>query len=211
MLFESILLEPTYLPPITWWAYVAHAQQTFVQLYAPYRKQSLMNRCYIKGPNEVQALTAFVERGSWRGQGPGQRAPFSEVAISYHEGWPRHHTRTLETALAPCPFYDHYVPDVLAHLAKRPTMLADVCLPLLELVTEHLGLHLQFIQQRSQAPQGAIELAAVETHIPAAYLQPVAYHQPFGPFASGLSILDLLCNTGPEAIGILKAMHHSKA
>jgi WbqC-like protein family len=163
-----------------------------------YRKQELFNRAYIKGPNRVQCLSITVEKGR-------KQPPLAGVQISYQEDWVRLHTKTLETAYRATAYYDHYVPDLLAVLSSRPAELLSVTRPLLEQFFFHLGLS----RRISWATDGLVpnneSIRCVDRALPGS-VHIVEYYQPFGPFEANLSILDLLCNTGPRALEILEAM-----
>lgn len=192
-----LVLEPYYLPPVGWWALALSADYVLLPTDIRYRKQTLFNRCWVKGPNRVQALTATVVKGR-------RQPPLPEVRLSYADDWVRLHTGTLVTAYRATPFYANVVPDILAHLATRPDTLLGLTLPLVRLLAGHLGLQAR-LEVVATPPVGCSP-ETLDDRTPHPGLHPVPYYQPFGPFAPGLSVLDLLCNTGPQAAAVLWAM-----
>lgn len=197
-LHPVIYLEPYLLPPVTWWAQALRAERIVLHTGASYRRQTLFNRCFIKGPNRVQRLTVHVVGGR-------KRQPLPAVQLSYKEAWPRVFAGALTTAYRASPFYDAFVPDILAHLAEPPATLLALTQPLLLLLADGLGVKSRV--EEYPGPEAPPGLVVLHDRAHPQGLQPAAYYQPFGGFEPGLSALDLLCNVGPAAPAVLAQMH----
>lgn len=139
----------------------------------------------------------------------GRREPaLSDIDISYREDWVRNHCGALTTAYRATPFGEHFLPDILACLQRRPASLLELTLPLLNLLAE--AFELAHRLKYSDSPLDGKRVFSLKNRDLPTGLQIRDYYQPFGGFESGLSGLDLLCNMGPRATEVLSAMSGSQ-
>ena len=58
---STALLQTTYFGPIQWYQKLYRYDQTLIEQYDSYQKQTYRNRCVIATANGLQALTVPVE------------------------------------------------------------------------------------------------------------------------------------------------------
>lgn len=188
------LLPVTYFGPISWYRRLLRAEAWKIDDREHYVKQTTRNHCLIATANGIQKLTVPVE-------GTRKKLPITEVRISNHGKWRTEHWNALCTAYGESPFFDYYADDLrpfferrdweylfdfnLAIIQKMLELLAPSCLP-------PLGEEPRASNIRTPLPSwGGVGGGA------APYWQ--VYQQRHG-FLPDLSILDLLCCMGSEAI-----------
>ena len=156
------------------------------------------SHCRIVGPNGPQTLAIPIEKSSLA---PG--ATVRQLRIAEHAGWRRVHWGALFSAYGKTPFFEHVAPDLLRLYERGDKWLIDFNMSLHELVADFLDLPITTcgvtggVDMRHRV--GEKEQNGYRT---AEYWQIWAGRHGFVP---GLSILDLLMNTGREAILTLTA------
>ena len=180
------LLPPTYLPDIHWFACAVQAQQATVGWGVAYGKQTALSRTQIKSANGPLRLSVQVTRES-------RHKPIAEALLSFKEPWHKLHARAIASAYGRCAFFDHYGAPLLALLGQPPAKLIDLNMALIALLADWL-----------QLPVVVADTTPVTLDYPHYKLAP--YFQPFGDFIPHLSVLDVLMNLGPEAVGYLQAL-----
>ena len=63
---STALLQTTYFGPIQWYQKLYRYDQTLIEQYDSYQKQTYRNRCVIATANGLQALTVPVEHNVQR-------------------------------------------------------------------------------------------------------------------------------------------------
>ena len=146
------------------------------------------------------------------------------VKIDYSKPWVQQHSRAMDAAYMTTPFYEYYRDDIMAILESGEENLFNLNCRLLELFCELIGLSAEigFTKEWKSFEEGneygllsGSKLADFRSAIHPKYkgenlLQRLKierdYYQPFsnkGGFLGNLSILDLLCNEGPNTISFL--------
>lgn len=201
---NSIILSSAYLAPIEYYQAIAQNENTIIEQYDHFEKQTYRNRCRILTCNQIMDLVVPIIR-------PKERCAFKEIKISYKEKWQQIHWRAIESAYNNSPFFEYYKEDYQPFFTKEYEYLLDLNQGLLETTMELIHLHSNV--SLSQMYQKAEELTDTkdlrrsfhpkqehtETNKP--YYQ--VFNQKFG-FQPHLSIIDLLFNMGPETILYLK-------
>lgn len=204
-----ILLEMQYLPPLAYFVLLQKGWPVQLDAHEHYVKQTYRNRCYIKGPHQIEKLTVPV-------QGGNKKIKTSEIVIDYRQKWVQQHWRTLQAAYGKAPYFEHYAPFFKAVFEERPQRLWELnhrlltlCLKLLQLDTtiSLTDTYLSYTDPAVLDYRGRInpKKSAIVEEI----YRPWPYNQIFGKdFAYNLSIVDLLFCEGPAARLIL---HNSAA
>ena len=184
---EAILTLPTsYLAPVSYYVALAHAKSAQVDQHQHYVKQTWRNRCRIAMPHGVQDLIIPVCAAP-------PHTPVKDILLSDHGNWRHHHWSALQTAYGKSPFFEYYADDFAPfYQARKHHFLLDFNQELHQLIANLIDL--------STPLQPAYRfLDATFPVVPS--LPP--YYQVFAQrlgFLPDLSIVDLLCNLGPESI-----------
>lgn len=178
-------LPPHYLPSVHWWAQAVQQagpseRVLWLSTQVQYEKQTPLSRTQIKTCNGVQTLVIPVRHHS-------RHQPLALAQPEDAQRWRQVHSRALQSAYGRCAYWEHYGPPLLATLAQADTLWA-LNEGLIQQMATALGLGVQAVA----APPAAI----------GCYVLPL-YFQPFDAHVPGLSGLDLLMNTGPEALRLL--------
>lgn len=191
-----------YFPPVHWYVAAMRFEEIWLDGWQPYRKQQFTSRTHILTSNRVLPLTIPVERRS-------ARAPIKEKRISYAESWQRQHWRSLVAAYSNSPYFEYYC-DRFEPLFQQPfEWLIDLLWAAHEQVQEALRweVHVTFTQAyQSVGTYGVDYRDAFDASLRQLpdWFEPVRYPQVFDGFQPGLSILDLLCNEGPQSSEIIR-------
>ena len=198
-------LHTTFFGPISWYRQLLSADSWAIDEGEPYVKQTTRNHCLIATVSGVQKLTVPVEKS--RKEERGARNDFSrneplltrDVRISEHGKWRTEHWNALCTAYGESPFFDYYADDLRPFFERRDwELLIDYNAAIMQKMLELIAL--SHLPQSGEEPRKADAKTPLPTR-GGAYWQ--VYQRQNG-FLPDLSILDLLCCMGPEAILYLR-------
>ncbi len=142
----------------------------------------------------------------------GQQKKIHEKKISFRENWPTQHWRSILFSYKNSPYFEYYEEGLKECFKAPSTSLVDQLLTVLEKTIAILQLPISY------------QLYSVEIHeidkdyrkdfstdlaVRPQWFKPEAYEQVFGEFEPNLSILDLICNVGPESTLMLTRAYHS--
>lgn len=208
---DSVLLSTAYFPPVEYFAAMANARQVMMERCETFQKQSYRTRCCIYGANGLLSLILPVKRD------PTHSLPITETEIDYRTNWVLQHERAMEAAYMTTPFFEYYRDDIYAILESRQRFLFSLNLSIIRLLAGLAGIRcdISFTEEYHRLPAGETldlrdrinpksrgESLLSELKIEKPYYQVFSHKQ---GFISNLSMLDLLCNEGPNAISYLKA------
>lgn len=195
----SILVTTAYLPPASYMAEVLRTDEVVIEVIETYQKQTLRNHCAIYGPNGRQNLSIPVVKVN------GNHTRTKDIRISEHQPWQRIHWRSITTAYNNSPFFLYYQ-DLLAPLyEKKINFLVDWNMELLILMLRILKVERQISLTTSYetSPEGIMDLRwkfnQDNNVIPANFQRYTQVFESRHGFISGLSVIDLVFNLGPEA------------
>jgi hypothetical protein len=198
-----VLLSTAYLPPVQYVSKFTGGNPVFIEQYENYQKQSYRNRCCIYGANGILCLVIPVIKHH------GEKTPVKTVAIDYGSPWQKIHLKSIESAYRLSPFYEYYADEIATLYCRKPALLFDWNLMLLNQVLEWLSIRtLPYTTSCYEKNTGVasdfracIHPKARHVH-PDPSFRPVPYPQVFQErhgFIPNLSIIDLLFNEGPKA------------
>lgn len=203
---NAALIELHYLPSIAFFSALQNYHQIVVEKFEHYEKQSFRNRCYIKGPHQVEILIVPVT--SKHGN-----PDICDVKIDYNQKWLNKHWRTIQSAYGNAPFFEYYAPDLHEVLYKKPAFLYDLNLQIMTLCLKWLKKKVAITEtsgyEETPAPgindlRGAINPKKEDDCN--RFYKSVEYHQVFGSkFVPNLSLIDLIFCKGPGAWDIVQA------
>ena len=201
---KPILIELQYLPPLEYFVLLTSGNTVLLDAHEHYEKQTYRNRCYIRGPHQVEKLTVPVKGGS-------KKLATREIEIDYRQKWLQQHWRALEAAYGKAPFFEHYAPYFQDVYQKKPQKLWELDWELLTLCLKFLQIEATIDLSRTylECTNPAVldfrsvinpKKKAVANNI----YRPRPYNQIFGKdFVDNLSVVDLLFCEGPAAKLIL--------
>ncbi|MBQ6667533.1 MAG: WbqC family protein [Bacteroidales bacterium] len=202
------LLSTAYLPPVEWFAAYAQADAVWLEAEEHYLKQTYRNRCILLNVSGSVELSVPVSKTV------PNHCPIRGMRISYAENWPRNHWRSIETSYSTSPYFLYYRDYLEPFYLRRYDWLWDFNLEMLSVMLRLLRLperHRLTVAYEAQ-PSGKGDFRALihpkrrpEPDYPFRGQEP--YRQVFAgqqPFTPNLSVLDLLCNLGPESAEYLK-------
>ena len=203
---SSVLIELHYLPSLEFFCQVISAKNLILEAHEHYEKQSYRNRCYINTDKGRQMLTVPVVK-------PNLKISIRNVQIDYRSHWQNIHWRTIQSAYAKAPFFEHYSGGLKKLIYQKHEFLFDLNGQLLSFCLDNLKLKLlisETVSYQEKAEQQIFDLRGLissknQSKLPS-YYQPMPYHQVFGnAFVSNLSLIDILFCAGPASLQILKA------
>ena len=215
-----MLLSAAYFPPVSYFAALAKditlsadgviASVAWVEAHEHYQKQSYRNRCRIYAADGPLDLNFPIIH-----DGNPFALPIREIRVDWSTPWLVRTERAIESAYKTSPFFDHYRDSLFALMETRPERLLDWDLSLTRWCLERLRLPVELRLTGAFVPPGDGRYGEdlrelIHPKRPNTILRDLGldrpYYQVFAPksgFIPDLSILDLLFNEGPDALGFL--------
>ena len=199
-------LSTAYWAPVQYFTKLFVFKKVLIEQWETYPKQSYRNRMLIYGANGTQSLQVPVVKGSFK------KILLKDIEISYDTDWQKNHLKTIESAYRSSPFYEYYIDDILPFYEKRFKYLIDLNQNILKISLAMLDMQTQVsLTNKFEVHTNGLDFRnyihpKTGKQIIDTAFKPVAYIQGFEQrhgFIPNLSILDLIFNTGPEALGIL--------
>jgi hypothetical protein len=198
----KILVSTAYLPPVEYFSVISHAHEIYIEREENYIKQSYRNRCYILSAHGRQLLSVPVYLGSQH------KTPLKEIRIDYSKRWQQVHLRALTAAYNSSPYFQYYFENFEKTITRKIDFLIDLNSELTQTVLDILKLKIKLTCTTDFEPAGFIDNDYRYNISPKKQSQfsVKEYMQVFNNncrFVQGLSIVDLIFNMGPEAVGYL--------
>ncbi len=201
---KTAFLSTAYLAPVSYYACLCRYDRIIIEKYCHYVKQTWRNRCMIATTNGLLSLSIPVEKSE------SPKCFTKDVRIASHGNWQHMHWNAIVSAYNSSPFFEYYEDDFQPFYEKKFKFLFDFNEELREMICRLLDISPQVTYSETFLPvtkndyreiihpkKEQSEIADLSTE---SYYQ--VFQQKFG-FQSGLSIVDLLFNMGPESIFIL--------
>lgn len=201
----TLLLPTSYFPPVSYIKAIIHERNVVLEAHEHYIKQTLRNRCEIYGANGPLRLSIPVDHNNrWR-------LPINEIKLRNDEPWKRQHLKSIYSAYRNAPFFEFYEDDLNKHFAEEHELLFDWNLSLMKAVLKWLKIKKEISVSTEFLPYCNEEWDRrkyFEDNLPTTdEKNRVRYHQVFEErhgFKAELSCIDLIFNTGPDAINYLQ-------
>ncbi|MBK9195347.1 MAG: WbqC family protein [Flavobacteriales bacterium] len=215
------VISAFYFGSVEHYRLLARHPKIIIDIGEHYERQSYRTRTGIVGPNGQQDLVVQIARRS------GEKMPMSSVGLSYVESWAHQHVHAIRSAYGQTPWFIHYIDEIEEVVLKKYDRLVDLDLATMRLGMKWLGLKTELVVEEEYVVVGHKSLvygktaqaidnrpATVDlrsTFQPKKPLPPEVdavppYPQVFADrhgFVGRLSVVDLVCNCGPEARSIL--------
>ena len=212
---STIVIRPTeYWPPLASVALMLAADIVILADTFQYSRQSLQNRMRVRNPDGWQWVSVPLKGGQ---HGRSQ----SLTRIRPVAGWRKRHWKSIQFNYSQSPYFDHYKDSVQEIYHREWGYLSTLNVATIRQVYAWLGgvSELYLASQLDGAPD---KVETIKSRWPCAdllspatlaqpystqhlYFSPPSYRQAFTGFVSGMSILDMLFNYGPESATLLRA------
>ncbi|RLD45018.1 MAG: hypothetical protein DRI86_06205 [Bacteroidetes bacterium] len=199
-----LLLSTAYFPPISYISQIAKAESVLIEAHENFQKQSYRNRCYIAGPNNKQILSITVVRKN------GNHTPIDKITFSDQYDWKKNHWNSIITAYNSSSFLLYYKDEIKECFFENYNSLLEMNTALLKLVLELMQINtpIEFTKSFELGYANTVDFrdtihpkkSSLIKDIQKPYFQ--VFEDRYG-FLYDLSVLDLLFNMGPEAVGYL--------
>lgn len=200
-----ILIEPQYLPPISFFKMIKNYKGLQIELHEHYLKSTFRNRCYIPGSNGVIMLSIPLENGKFQ-----PHTPMKDVKICQDSNWKKEHWKSIEFLYRSSPFFEYYEHDFKAIYQQEILHLTDLNIAFLKLILKLLQMEIEinfskeytkltndFIDKRNYFKPNSAFL--IDNTLPKYYQ---IFEDKIG-FKHNMSIIDLLFLEGNNAFSLL--------
>ena len=197
---SAACLSPAYLAPVQYYSKLIRFDEIRIETEENFPRRTYRNRCLIAAANGIQALTVPVEKPA------APKCPTRDIRISDHGDWRRRHWNALVSAYRRSPFFEYYADDFRPFYEHPCKYLVEYNDALQAMICGLLDIHPLISHTERYEPQVCNDFrTAIDPHhpqpdptfVPAPYFQ--VFREKHG-FIPNLSIVDLLFNTGPEAV-----------
>lgn len=206
MNMKNVLLPVFYLPPISWFSvFLDPENEILFEQFESFPKQTYRNRANIYGANGKLSLIIPISHN-------GSRA-FKEIEIAHREDWRGLHWKSIKTAYQSSPYFEFYEDKLKKIYELKEKYVLDFNLKALEVIQQILktekaySLNTEYIK----IPAGISFREKFSAKNPSESGME-NYYQTFSDklgFLEDLSILDLICNKGPESMTYIKNIKQS--
>jgi len=194
----TVYMSTALLPPVAYMVVVRKMPNVKLEAMETYRKQSFRNRFEILAANGRVALTIPIKKTF------GNHTLTSEIKISYAQPWLKVIRGSLEAAYNSSPYFLYYKDELFSIFAERYEKLIDLNHALLMRILKWTGIQasISYTHDFYHEVPGCLDLRYV-IH-PGKIIPEMVFPEYFQTFAdrysfqANLSILDLLCNHGPD-------------
>jgi hypothetical protein len=198
----KILLSTAYLPPAEYFMLISQADTALIEREENYLKQSYRNRCYILSSHGLQPLTLPVYSGSIH------KTPVKDIRIDYTKRWQHVHLGAITAAYGSSPYFLYYIENIEKIISKKIDFLIDLNMELSEAILKMIKLDTKLTYTTDFVPAGQYDKDFRYKISPKkeSHYTTKEYMKVFDcgkNFRQKLSIIDLIFNTGPEAINYL--------
>ncbi len=200
----KILLPIFYLPPVSWFAvFLKEENEIVLEQYENFPKQTYRNRTNIYGANGRLSLIIPINHS-------GERV-MKEIKVSHRENWQKLHWKSIKTAYQSSPYFEFYEDKLQKIFEFESDSLIQFNLNALKIVLDILktekaySLNIEYVKIPLEENYREKFSAKKESEI-----EMEEYYQTFTDkmgFMKDLSILDLICNKGPETLTYLKNIY----
>ena len=212
-----MLLSTAYFPPVEYFALLARdfvvnpggetiPSEVYIEACESYVKQTWRTRCDIMTSLGVETLRVpVVHRHGMK---------VSEVIVEYTTPWIIRTERAIDTAYRTSAFFEYYRDGLYGILEEKVERLFDLNMLITKYLLSKTGIRCNLIPTTSYAQEGTVPddwRNAVHPKKPNTILKDLSLEKPYFQvfsgkygFKSGLSVIDLLFNEGPDSISYLK-------
>lgn len=197
----QILLSTAYLPPVEYFSRIKDATDIVIENEESYLKQTWRNRCMILAADGPVRLTVPVMKDGRK------NTVVKDLTIDYSKRWQQVHLRAMISSYNSSPYFQFYFERIESCILRNHKYLIDLNNEILSVCLELLRLEKKFSITKLYEPYQGYDDDYRYRITPK--LESDYYYSPYpqvfgtGGFIPGLSIVDLIFNTGPQAADYL--------
>lgn len=203
---SALLIETHLLPSLEFFCAVHGFDKIILEQHEHFVKQTCRNRCIILTSHGVERLTIPLTAKHGK-------VLITDVRIDYSTRWQFQWWRTIESAYAKAPFFEHYSDGLKKEIFYGHPLLYDLNRRLLSLCLQWLQWTTPVSESTTYEVNPTSTVIDLRNHLSAKtdyqkrdYFHPHPYQQVFGSnFAPNLSLLDLVFCEGPHSSAVVKA------
>ena len=197
----KILLPLFYLPPISWFSvFLRENAEIVFEQFESFPKQTYRNRTAVYGANGRLLLIIPVKHNGTR--------TINEIEVSHRDSWEKIHWKSIKTAYQRSPYFEYYEDQLEQIFNFKTNSLFAFNLNALKIIQKILKTDkgYSFTEEYFRNPteenyREKFSPKKEQEFILEEYYQ--TFTEKFG-FQEDLSIIDLLCNKGPESLTYIK-------
>jgi len=198
---QNIILPVFYLPPVSWFSeFLNDNNEIILEQCENFPKQTYRNRCNIYGANGKLSLIIPITHNGVR--------DYRNTEISYRENWLSLHWKSIKTAYQSSPYFEYYEDKLVKIFERKEKFLYDFNIKSLETVQEILKTEKAYsLNTEYRKNPEAFDFREIFSAKKESEYEAELYYQTFSDklgFIKDLSIIDLLCNKGPESQTYIK-------
>ena len=198
---KKVLLPIFYLPPVSWFSvFLNEENEVDFEQFENFPKQTYRNRAAIYGANGKLALIIPIKH-------TGKRE-IKDIEVSFAEDWQKLHWKSIKTAYQSTPYFEYYEDKLKKIYAEQIVSLKEFNLKALGIILDILKTEKKYelTNEYFKNPEAEDyrEKFSAKSESTSEFEE---YYQSFSDkngFIKDLSILDLLCNIGPESLTYIK-------
>lgn len=197
----KVLLPLFYLPPISWFSvFLQHDAEVTLEQFENFPKQTYRNRTVIYGANGKLALIIPILHNG--------KKTINEIEVSQRENWQKLHWKSIKNAYQSSPYFEFYE-DQLAQIFTFETQsLCQFNLNALQIIQKILKTEKAYsLNEEFTKTPAEVDFRNKFSAKKESEFEMEEYYQTFSDklgFEKDLSILDLICNKGPESLTYLR-------
>ncbi|RKS97479.1 WbqC family protein [Chryseobacterium defluvii] len=198
---KNVLLPVFYLPPISWFSVFLNPENNIVfEQFESFPKQTYRNRANIYGANGKLSLIIPISHNGKR--------ELKDIEISESEDWRKLHWKSIQTAYQSSPYFEYYEDKIRKIFDIDEKNLVNFNLKGLEIILQTLKTEKAYSlnEEYIKNPEELNFRERFSAKLPSEF-EMEEYYQTFSDksgFLKDLSILDLICNKGPESLTYIK-------
>ncbi|CAA7389355.1 WbqC family protein [Chryseobacterium fistulae] len=198
---QNILLPVFYLPPISWFSVFLNSETEVVfEQFESFPKQTYRNRANVYGANGKLSLIIPIAHNGKR--------ELKDIEISYREDWRKLHWKSIKTAYQSSPYFEYYEDKFRKIFDINEKYLLDFNRKGLDILQQILKTEKAYSlnEEYIKNPDEVNFREKFSAKDPSEF-EMKEYYQTFSDkfgFLNDLSVLDLICNKGPESLTYIK-------